>query len=145
MALDDVRTRQRDSAVTLRSETPTGVRQESYGLLVAHNPVRVELAHVAVAGADSSEPGQPRGARATHGQDVPSGDDDARGALRAEGTLPRVAGVRQPGEPPQHRADALQLCPAHASVREVHQVEYGGDVRRTPERDPEVGVRRAGG
>lgn len=49
MALDDIKTEQRDSAVTLRSKTPTGIRQEIYGLLVAHNLVRVEMAHVAVA------------------------------------------------------------------------------------------------
>lgn len=48
MAIDDVKTEQRDSAVTLRSKTPTGIRQEVYGLLVAHNLVRIEMARVAV-------------------------------------------------------------------------------------------------
>lgn len=48
MAIDDMKTEQRDSAVTLRSKTPVGVRQEIYGLLVAHNLVRVEMARAAV-------------------------------------------------------------------------------------------------
>jgi Transposase DDE domain/Insertion element 4 transposase N-terminal len=47
MAFDDMKTEQRDSALTLRSKTPVGVRQEIYGLLVAHNLVRVEMAHAA--------------------------------------------------------------------------------------------------
>jgi hypothetical protein len=48
MAIDDLKTEQRDAAWTLRSKTPTGVRQEIYGLLVAHNLVRVEMAKAAV-------------------------------------------------------------------------------------------------
>lgn len=44
MAIDDMKTEQRDSAWTLRSKTPVGIRQEIYGLLVAHNLVRVEMA-----------------------------------------------------------------------------------------------------
>lgn len=48
MAIDDMKNEQRDSAVTLRSKTPVGVRQEIYGLLVAHNLVRVEMARAAV-------------------------------------------------------------------------------------------------
>jgi len=47
MAIDDMKTEQRDSAVTLRSKAPVGIRQELYGLLVAHNLVRVEMAHSA--------------------------------------------------------------------------------------------------
>ena len=43
-----MKTEQRKSAVTLRSKTPTGIRQEVYGLLVAHNLVRVEMAKSAV-------------------------------------------------------------------------------------------------
>lgn len=48
MTFDDLKTEQRDSALTLRSKTPTGIRQELYGLLVAHNLVRIEMARVAV-------------------------------------------------------------------------------------------------
>lgn len=48
MAIDDMKTEQRDSALTLRSKTPVGIRQEIYGLLVAHNLVRVEMAKSAV-------------------------------------------------------------------------------------------------
>jgi len=48
MTFDDLKTEQRDSALTLRSKSPVGVRQELYGLLVAHNLVRVEMARVAV-------------------------------------------------------------------------------------------------
>jgi len=48
MAIDDMKTEQRDSAVTLRSKTPVGIRQEIHGLLVAHNLVRVEMARTAV-------------------------------------------------------------------------------------------------
>jgi len=47
LAIDDVKTEQRDSALTLRSKTPVGIRQEIYGLLVAHNLVRVEMAKAA--------------------------------------------------------------------------------------------------
>jgi len=43
-----MKTEQRRSAVTLRSKTPVGVRQEIHGLLVAHNLVRVEMARTAV-------------------------------------------------------------------------------------------------
>lgn len=48
MAIDDMKTEQRSSALTLRSKTPVGIRQEVYGLLVAHNLVRVEMACAAV-------------------------------------------------------------------------------------------------
>ena len=48
MTFDDLKTEQRQSAVTLRSKTPVGIRQELYGLLVAHNLVRIEMARVAV-------------------------------------------------------------------------------------------------
>lgn len=48
MAIDDIKNEQRDSAVTLRSKTPAGVRQELYALLLAHNLVRVEMARAAV-------------------------------------------------------------------------------------------------
>ena len=48
MAIDDMKTEQRASAVTLRSKTPVGIRQEVYGLLIAHNLVRIEMARVAV-------------------------------------------------------------------------------------------------
>lgn len=47
MTIDDIKNEQRDSALTLRSKTPTGIRQEIYGLLVAHNLVRVEMANAA--------------------------------------------------------------------------------------------------
>ncbi len=48
MTFDDLKTEQRESALTLRSKTPVGIRQELYGLLVAHNLVRIEMARVAV-------------------------------------------------------------------------------------------------
>lgn len=48
MTFDDLKTEQRDSGLTLRSKTPAGVRQELYGLLIAHNLVRIEMARVAV-------------------------------------------------------------------------------------------------
>lgn len=48
MALDDIKTELRDRALTLRSKTPDLVKQEFYGLLLAHNLVRVEMARVAV-------------------------------------------------------------------------------------------------
>ena len=48
MAIDDLKTEQRKSAVTLRSKSPVGIRQEVYGLLIAHNLVRIEMARVAV-------------------------------------------------------------------------------------------------
>jgi hypothetical protein len=48
MAIDDLKTEQRNAAVTLRSKSPVGIRQEIYGLLVAHNLVRIEMARVAV-------------------------------------------------------------------------------------------------
>ena len=48
LIVDDLKTEQRDSAVTLRSKTPVGIRQEIYGLLVAHNLVRLEMARAAV-------------------------------------------------------------------------------------------------
>jgi len=48
LAFDDIKTEQRDGALTLRSKTPDLVRQELYGLLLAHNLVRVEMARVAV-------------------------------------------------------------------------------------------------
>lgn len=48
MTIDDMKTEQRESALTLRSKTPIGIRQELYGLLVAHNLVRLEMAKAAV-------------------------------------------------------------------------------------------------
>jgi len=48
MAIADMKSEQRESAVTLRSKTPARIRQEVYGLLVAHNLVRIEMARVAV-------------------------------------------------------------------------------------------------
>lgn len=40
LAIDEVKTHQRDQRLTLRSETPAGVVQELYGLLLAHYVVR---------------------------------------------------------------------------------------------------------
>ncbi len=48
MAIDDMKAEQRDRALTLRSKNPVGARQEIYGLLVAHDLVRVEMARAAV-------------------------------------------------------------------------------------------------
>lgn len=48
MVFDDVKTEQRDAAPTLRSKLPDGVYQELYGLFIAHNLVRVEMARAAV-------------------------------------------------------------------------------------------------
>ena len=47
LAFDDIKSEQRAATVTLRSKTPEGIRQEIYGLLLAHNLVRVEMASVA--------------------------------------------------------------------------------------------------
>lgn len=47
MAFDDMKTEQRGAAKTLRSKTPDGVRQELFGLFLAHNVVRVEMARAA--------------------------------------------------------------------------------------------------
>jgi hypothetical protein len=47
MAFDDMKTEQRGAAKTLRSKTPDGVRQELYGLFLAHNVVRVEMGRAA--------------------------------------------------------------------------------------------------
>jgi hypothetical protein len=48
LAIDDLKNEQRDAALTLRSKTPMGIRQELYALLIAHNLVRVEMARTAV-------------------------------------------------------------------------------------------------
>jgi hypothetical protein len=48
LVFDDVKTELRESAITLRSRTVDGVYQELYGVLVAHNLVRVEMAKAAV-------------------------------------------------------------------------------------------------
>lgn len=47
LAYDDMKTEQRAAALTLRSKLPEGVRQEVYGMLLAHNLVRTEMAHAA--------------------------------------------------------------------------------------------------
>lgn len=47
LAYDEVKTHMLDSSVTLRSKTPQGVRQEIYGIGIAYNLVRQELAKVA--------------------------------------------------------------------------------------------------
>ena len=47
MAFDDMKTEQRGAATTLRSKRPDGVRQEMFGLLIAYNLVRIEMAHAA--------------------------------------------------------------------------------------------------
>lgn len=49
MAFDDMKTEQRGAARTLRSRTPDGVLQELFGVLLAHNIVRVEMGRAAVA------------------------------------------------------------------------------------------------
>jgi len=48
LVLDDVKTELRGAALALRSKTPEGVYQELYGVLIAHNVVRVEMARAAV-------------------------------------------------------------------------------------------------
>lgn len=48
IAFDDMKTEQLRAATTLRSKQPDGVYQEVYGLLVAHNLVRAEMARSAV-------------------------------------------------------------------------------------------------
>lgn len=45
LAYDDMKTEQLAAAITLRSKLPEGVRQEFYGMLLAHNLVRTEMAH----------------------------------------------------------------------------------------------------
>jgi len=47
LAFDDIKDEQRASADVLRSKTPEGVRQEIWGILTAHNLVRVEMARAA--------------------------------------------------------------------------------------------------
>jgi hypothetical protein len=48
LAIDEVKTHQRDQRLTLRSETPAGVVQELYGLLLAHYVVRKLMCDAAV-------------------------------------------------------------------------------------------------
>jgi hypothetical protein len=48
LAIDELKTHQRDQRLTLRSETPTGVVQELSGLLLAHYAVRKLICEAAV-------------------------------------------------------------------------------------------------
>lgn len=48
LAFDDIKSEQRDGNDVLRSRKPDGVRQEIWGLLLAHNLVRVEMARAAL-------------------------------------------------------------------------------------------------
>ena len=48
LVFDDVKTELRESSMTLRSKTVDGIYQELYGVLIAHNLVRVEMAKAAV-------------------------------------------------------------------------------------------------
>jgi hypothetical protein len=48
LVFDDVKTELRESALTLRSKAVDGIYQELYGVLIAHNLVRVEMAKAAV-------------------------------------------------------------------------------------------------
>ena len=48
LVIDDVKTELRGASLALRSKTPEGVYQELYGVLIAHNVVRVEMARAAV-------------------------------------------------------------------------------------------------
>jgi hypothetical protein len=47
LVFDDIKTEQRERVVALRSKSPDMVYQEIFGLLVAHNLVRIEMAHAA--------------------------------------------------------------------------------------------------
>jgi hypothetical protein len=49
LVLDEIKTHERQQRKVLRSKTPEGVRQELYGLFLAHYAVRVHLAQAAVA------------------------------------------------------------------------------------------------
>ena len=46
--IDEIKTHERAQRKVLRSKTPEGVRQELYGIYLAHYAVRVLLAHAAV-------------------------------------------------------------------------------------------------
>jgi hypothetical protein len=48
LVIDDLKTELRGASLTLRSKTPEGIYQELYGVLIAHNVVRVEMARAAV-------------------------------------------------------------------------------------------------
>lgn len=48
LAFDDIKSEQRDGNDVLRSRKPDGIRQEIWGLLLAHNLVRVEMARAAM-------------------------------------------------------------------------------------------------
>lgn len=47
LAYDEVKNHMLEGEITLRSKTPEGVRQELYGMAIAYNLVRIELARVA--------------------------------------------------------------------------------------------------
>ena len=49
VVLDEIKTHQRQQRKVLRSKTPEGVRQELYGLFLAHYAVRVQMGEAAVA------------------------------------------------------------------------------------------------
>lgn len=51
LVIDEVKTHERLQRKVLRSKTPEGVRQELYGLFLAHYAVRALMAHAAVEGA----------------------------------------------------------------------------------------------
>jgi DDE family transposase len=48
LVIDEIKTHERAQRKVLRSKTPEGVRQELYGIYLAHYAVRVLLAHAAV-------------------------------------------------------------------------------------------------
>lgn len=48
VVIDEIKTHERAGRKVLRSKTPEGVRQELYGIYLAHYPVRLLLAHAAV-------------------------------------------------------------------------------------------------
>jgi hypothetical protein len=48
LVIDEIKTHERVQRKVLRSKTPDGVRQELYGLFLAHYAVRVHLAHAAL-------------------------------------------------------------------------------------------------
>jgi hypothetical protein len=47
LVIDEIKTHERVQRKVLRSKTPQGVRQELYGLFLAHYAVRVQMAHAA--------------------------------------------------------------------------------------------------
>ena len=47
LVIDEIKTHERVQRKVLRSKTPEGVRQELYGLFLAHYAVRVHMAHAA--------------------------------------------------------------------------------------------------